>query len=275
MSDPVPADSVSPDAPADGIVVQTHYVRGRHVVLARARFSDLYLDYYLHLADNALKPQPAHDAIFKDALAAFALHCAVRPKHELIAWTLHFEDPRFNLFLIGDNDTGGLAGRTFDENVKQMDGNSFYADVVRGTLPPQRSTVPFVGSDALVAVEAFYAASEQRLARFFRLGDEEFAMVGPHPDHDPAWLAALDAEAVRKLAETEDLGPLEKRRYRWECGCSEKRILGVLAPTMKQSPEALFGDDPSVLVRCPRCGGKYVITREAMEAFLADGGAQP
>lgn len=268
------ADSApAPEAPPpDGLVVETHYVRGRNAVFARASFTLMYVDYFLHQADHGLKPEPAHAAVFKEALAAFTLFCASRPKNELTAWTLHFEEPLFNLFLIGDNDTGGIAGRTFDENVKRMEGNQFFSDVVRGKQPPRRSTIAFEGADALRAVEAFYTNSEQRPARLFRLADEEFAIVCSHPDFDAEWLKALDADAVRRIPETEQLGLLERRLYKWECGCSEKKIMGVLAPSMRSAPDELFGGDPSVQVRCPRCGARYTITREALEAFLAAGG---
>ena len=38
---------------------------------------------------------------------------------------------------------------------------------------------------------------------------------------------------------------------------------------MRKDPAGLFGADPSVQVSCPRCAAKHVITREAMEAFIA------
>ena len=43
----------------------------------------------------------------------------------------------------------------------------------------------------------------------------------------------------------------------------------VLTPTMKQDTEALFGDDPKLEIRCPRCGARHMITREGLEAFVA------
>jgi molecular chaperone Hsp33 len=42
----------------------------------------------------------------------------------------------------------------------------------------------------------------------------------------------------------------------------------VLTPTMKQDPQALFGGDPKLEIRCPRCGARHTITREALEAFV-------
>ena len=259
----------TPINPADaGIEVRSHYVRNRHALVTRADFSDLFVDYYLHLADHGLKPDPEHDAMFKRALAAFTLHCASRPWNELTAWTINFQAPLVNVFLVGDNDTGAIAGRVFTENVKELPENIFYADVVHDAKPPRRSAVGFTGADPLRAAERFYEQSEQRQARFFQLGEEEFALVTEHPDCDLNWLKALTPEQARELDKTEDLSLLERRIYRWHCGCNERRMLEVLAPAMLQDPDALFGDEPKLEIRCPRCGSRYLITRETLEAFV-------
>ena len=76
------------------------------------------------------------------AEAVFVLHCASRPANELTAWTIHFQEPFLNIFLNGDNETGAVTGRVFSDNVKELPENIFYADVVRGTEPSRRSTVP-------------------------------------------------------------------------------------------------------------------------------------
>lgn len=269
-----------PNPAASGLEVNTLFVRSRNVLFARAEFAELFVDYYLHLGEQQMRPGTEADAMFKRALSAFVLHCASRPRNELTAWTINFQQPLVNLFLIGDNETGAVAGRVFEENVKELPENLFYADVVRlgvrqgnsgpaATQPTRRSTVSFGGSDPIAAAEKFYAQSEQRLARYFQLGEEEFAMVTEHPDCDLAWLRGLTAEQVRALDETETLVPIEQRIYRWHCGCNQERMLEVLAPTMRQDPEGLFGDDEKIEIRCPRCGARYTITREALEAFIA------
>jgi molecular chaperone Hsp33 len=40
---------------------------------------------------------------------------------------------------------------------------------------------------------------------------------------------------------------------------------------MRQDPAQLFGDHEKIEIRCPRCGARYAITREALEAFVAKG----
>ena len=44
-----------------------------------------------------VKVAPEHDALFKRALVAFVLHAAARPRNELTAWTVNFQEPRVNL----------------------------------------------------------------------------------------------------------------------------------------------------------------------------------
>jgi molecular chaperone Hsp33 len=101
------------------------------------------------------------------------------------------------------------------------------------------------------------------------LGEEEFAIVTEHPDCDLAWMEALTTEDVRTLDRTETLALLERRVQRWHCGCNQSRMMEVLAPTMRQDPEELFGSEPKLEIRCPRCGARHAITREALEAFVA------
>ncbi len=262
-----------------GLEVRTHFVRGRNALVARANLGPLFVDYYLHLADQELRPEPEHDALFKRALAGFVLHCASRPWNEMTAWTINLQAPRLNLFLAGDNENGAVTGRVFTENVKELPENLFFADIVRtqpaghkgeSRFPKRRSSVAFTGSDPLGAVEAFYRQSEQRGARYFQLEDETFALVSEHPDCDLAWFSSLTTEAVRTLDEDEELNLMERRIQRWHCGCNQRRMLEVLAPVYQQDAKALFEDDPKIEIRCPRCGARHMVTREAMEAFAAE-----
>jgi molecular chaperone Hsp33 len=268
-------ETTPPNTADAGLEVRTHFVRHRHALLARADFGELFVDYYLHLGANQIHVNPEHDAMFKRALAAFTLHCASRPWNELTAWTVNFQRPLVNLFLTGDNETGAVTGRVFNENVKEGPENLFFADVVRGTQPKRRSAVTFTGGDPMAAVEKFYDQSEQRGARFFQTGEETFVMLTEQPDCDLAWFRALTTDDVRALDERETLALMERRIHRWHCGCNHERMMEVLAPTMRQAPQDLFGDDETLEIRCPRCGARHTVTREALEAFVARAGDAP
>jgi molecular chaperone Hsp33 len=262
-------DSTPVNTADAGLEISTFFVRTRSTLLARADFGSLYVDYYLHHSEHDIHYSAPQDRLFKQALALFVLHCASRPWNELTAWTLHFEALRLNLFLTADNETGAVTGRLFDEDVREMNGNFFFSDVVRGREPKRRSVAQFDGDDVLKAVEAFYGKSEQRAVRAFALDEEHFALLSEHPDCDKTWLESLSLEQAKVLDSAETVVPMEKRVYRWHCGCNFQRMLEVLSPAYKQDPEGIFAGEKQIEMRCPRCGARHKIGREALEAFIS------
>ena len=261
--------STPPDAAEPGTEVHSHFVRERNVMMVEVAMGELYVDYYLHLAAQGIKPAEAHDALFKRALAAFVLHTAAQPCNVMTAWTINFQKPLVNLFLTGDNETGAVTGRVFADHVRELPQNLFYGDVVRGKAPTRRSSIAFTGSDPIVAVEEFYGQSEQRVGRFFEVGEERWVLLIEHPDCDVAWLRGLTLDDVRALQAKEEVAPLERRIQRWHCGCNQRRMMQVVAPVYRSDADELFAGQPKLEMRCPRCGARHAITREALEAFVA------
>lgn len=254
--------------------IQSLFVRQRNVLLSRGTFTDLFADYFLHLGEHQLDIVSGHAEIFKAALAAFTLHCASRPRMEHISWTINFQRPLLNLFLVADTSESTVVGRAFTENVKVAEKNSFYQEVVRANQPLTQSFVDFSGHDPLLAAERFYEQSEQRPARFFQLANEEFAIVSAHPDYDKEWFRQLKHEDVMAFAEREALNLLETRQYRWNCGCSLERIYAILANMCQADPEGLFQGSASVVANCPRCAAKYTVERALIETFFAEQGGE-
>jgi molecular chaperone Hsp33 len=258
---------MEPRVESAGLEVRSYFVRGRNALVTRASMGDLYIDYYLHQGQLGKQHAVLHDGMLKEALAAGLLHAASRPWNESIAWTLHWEALSLNLFVNCENPTGRIVGQLFNEDVKKTGRNLFCADVARARSSPSRSVVEFEEGPVLGAVEWFYLQSEQRPARFFEIEPEDFVMVSAQPDCEEGWIEGLTLEQVRTLDSSETLSLLEKRFYRWECGCSQERMLQILATAMAGDPSALFGGDASLRMNCPRCGTRYVVTREALEAY--------
>ena len=260
----------------NGAVVTVDFVRHRNALLVRADLGALFTDYYLHLADHKLRYTPEQAGVFKTALAAFTLHCASRPLNEHIAWTLNFQEPRLNVFLAGDNEDCTVTGRLFTENVREAAGNVFFSDIVpRRGVEPRRSVVNFQGRDVFAAVAGYYVHSEQQSVRFFDLGGDDYVMLVAQPDCDLAWFASVDADGVRNPGAAETIARIQSRNYGWHCGCTQQKILGAIAPAFRADPAGLFGEGETVRVECPRCAAGYTLTREAMEAYLAQSGQAP
>jgi molecular chaperone Hsp33 len=261
------AESESTTEP--GIEVRTYFARGRNALVARADFSELYADLYLHQMDAGLRLEKEFDQLLRDALAALTLHCASRPHNESFAWTVNFQHPLANVFVAGDNRLGTVVGTVFTKDIRQAAAGVFYSDVVEGDKPPRRSVVEFSGGDFLQAVETFYAQSEQRTARLFRYDEEDVVLISAQPDCDVAWLESLTPASVHTLDRDVELSLLEQRRYRFECGCNQDRILSMLLPVLRKEADAIFGGEETIRISCPRCGARHTITREAAEAKLA------
>jgi molecular chaperone Hsp33 len=252
-----------------GIEVRTYFAGGRNALVARAEFSELYAALYLHRLSCGTGLEASIDQLLRDALTAVTLHSASRPWKETVAWTVNFQTPLANVFVSGNNRLGTVVGNVFTENVKTATNSLFYADIVAEDAPPRRSVVSFFGEEFFPAVESLYLKSEQRLARFFRYEEEDFVMVSAQPDADLEWLRSLDEQAIRRLDKDVELGLLEKRRYRFECGCNQDQMLAMLATVTRKQPDDVFQGGEVVRIHCPRCGARHTITRESLEAYLS------
>jgi len=253
-----------------GIEVRTYFVRGRNALVARAEFSELFAAMYLHRLDTGVPLNETEDQLMRDALASATLHAASRPRNEMMAWTVNFQNPLLNVFASGDNRLGTVVGNVLTGNVKEGGENLFYADVVDGTNPQRRSVVEFEGDDFLRAVEEFYQQSEQRMVRLFYVGEEDLVLISAQPDCDLEWLDGLNEEKIGTLDKDNELSLLEQRYYRFECGCNQRKMLAVLAPVMARDPEGLFEGEETIRIHCPRCGARHTVTREALEAYLSE-----
>ncbi len=246
-----------------------YFVRGRNALAVRIPFESIYVDHYLHLMQHGITLDPEHDQMLKDALAALALHLASRPWNEVTALTIHFQDPLLNLFVTGDSRIGNIVGRAFTEDVKDSGTNLLLAQINDHSKPPRRSIVEFEGTDLFRAVEQFYEQSEQRPARYFDHSEEDYVMVTAQPQCDMPWFESLDDDAIRALDQTEELSLLERRHYRYDCGCTIDRVLPALSPLGPQDLDELFLDDSHLKVTCPRCAAKFLVTRTEIERFRA------
>ncbi len=251
------------------IEVRSYFVRERNALLTRAHLGPLYMDYYLHLMQHSMRLDGFLDTTLKDALGALVLHLAARPWAEVTAWTVNFQDPRFNLFVTGDSRSENVVGRVFTEDVKALERNLFVSQVREPNKPVRKSVVECEGTDFFPIVEQFFQQSEQRPARLFRYAEEDFVMISAQPQCDLHWLAGLNEETIRVLDQQETLSLLEKRTYRFHCGCNVERIYPTLGSLTESGIAELFLDDPSIVVHCPRCGAAYEIDRKALEQFIA------
>jgi len=267
MDQPPPA-STSADS-ASLVEVRSYFVRKRNALVTRGQFGPIFVDYYLHAADHGLRLAESLDTMMKDALVSVVLHMASRPWNEEHAWTVNFHNPSANFFVTGDNRAATVTGRCFTENVR-MDGRQmFYAQQLKTGAPVRQSAVDFTGREFFLAVEQYYTQSEQRPGRFFEHSDEDYVMVSAQPQCDEEWLVSLTPDKIRALDREEELSLLETRTYRWECGCTTEKLYAALLPHARRDMDGIFAGQEVLKATCPRCGKRYHIDREQLEAWIA------
>ncbi|QTN34358.1 Hsp33 family molecular chaperone HslO [Akkermansiaceae bacterium] len=212
--------------------------------------------------ENGIRYPAELDQMLKDALAMLTLHLTARPWNETIAWTANLRAPRINLFVTGSSNEAYVTGRIFTEDIREPDRNFFYSQTTAPTSPePSLSTMEIDGRDPVAWISQFYAQSEQRPARAFRLPDENFALIAAQPDADLGWLESLNGEQVAEITGTEETNLLETRPFRFHCGCTVERILPILGGWRERKDELFHGEE-SITVQCPRCAASYLITQD-------------
>ena len=252
------------EVPEDFTTIESVFVRHRNALLLRGRFTQLYIDYYLHLMRHGIRHAAEFDQMLKDALAMMVLHLVARPWAETTAWTANLRIPSVNLFVTGGSVQEIVTGRVFTEGIREPERNFFHAQTTSPNLTQAHtSTLEVIGEDPVAWIAQYYGQSEQRPARAFRLHDENFALIAAQPGCDLPWLETLDEEAVSQIDATQQTHLLETRRFRFECGCTLEKILPILGG-WKTRLDDLFGDAESIHIQCPRCAAKYLVTRDML-----------
>ncbi len=260
---PLPRGVRLEDTDRIGVVTVHRFVdRDRTLTVSQGSFAPLLAAYRDHVARWELPTDGLAQTLMREGLAAFALHLAHRPPNETVGVTLNIMTPPMNLFLTGDAGEGTLTGRAFTDNVATADSSRMFVQSYRPEAGPSQSTIDVEGLDVLGMFEDYYARSEQVMARFFDLEeDERFLLVVALPDADPEAIARLTREGARTLVET-GVEPLEERTFRFRCGCNPERIVTALREIFGNDPEELFRTEDAVETFCPRCGAQWWVTRE-------------
>ncbi len=257
--------------PAEEFVrVESIFVRGRNCLLLTADFSAIYVDYYLHLMSLAEKHAELEDGIFKSVLAYFTLHLVSRPWAEQHAWTFNLCEPlEANIFVSGSSHDESVIGRLFLKDVRVPEQNTLYSQVLRPKHPLQTSAVTLPGATPEAWLEGYYRQSEQRQARAFYLGGDRYALITAEPSADADWLDALTAPEVQAMIDKEgqeETKLLESRRFQFRCSCTVEKVLPTLR-AMRDQVADLVARDGFIEVACPRCGKKFIVTPEMLEAL--------
>jgi molecular chaperone Hsp33 len=245
---------------ANEAVLDRYVDNRRALIIADGRFTALFEAWRRHAAIWELPVDGLSQIMLCQGLAAASLHLASRPRDETAAWTLNLQQPPTNLFLTGDARNDRVTGRVFTEGVKTAEMSRLFIQTVRPGHEPAESTVQVHGLDILDIFEQYYRMSEQNPARFFELTDDRYLAVLALPGADRSMLDSLSKSGALEMLEQATF--LERRVFRFECGCNPQRMLEALRAIFARDPAELFQGDERVEAACPRCGRRWWVRRE-------------
>ncbi len=242
------------------VVLHRRFDNLRSILVTEGDFADLIGAWRRHVTLWDSLPDGLSITLVRQGLASAALTLANRPRGETVAWTLNLKRPPTNLFLTGDSRASIVTGRVFTEAVKTVESSRLFVETVRSGDEPSLSILEVVGLDVLYIFEQWFARSVQNPVRFFELEEDRFVQARGMPGVNRSWLESLRREDLPEIMERTTF--LEDRVFRFECGCTPRKMLDALHGVYAKDPEELFHGEEQVEVSCPRCGRRWWVTRE-------------
>jgi hypothetical protein len=241
-------------------VVHSFLDLDRDISIARGRFGRLFSAYLKHAREWYTLPGGEVESMMLHGLAAATLDLALRPQDEFTAWTLNIKNPPLNFFFCGDNAEFIVTGRVFTRDVQTTGSSRLFVESHRPRRKPTQSSVDVDGMDVFDIFGQFYERSEQLPSRFYRIQDDEFALIRGLPQVDENWLRSLGSAEARQYLQGHAT-QTDERIYHFRCGCNFQTILTVLRGMYKENAEELFLGEKKVEVSCPRCGRSWWLSR--------------
>ena len=155
----------------------------------------------------------------------------------------------------------GVVSRSAPANEERAAKRSAAASKSSHTSSGESGAVNFTGADPLVAVEKFYAQSEQYPLRI-KLSDNSDTAVGlvALPEYDEEWVRSVPIEEATASPEVERHF-LRTVHFKFACDCSPEKLLPFFRSMSSESLQDLYGSDDELQITCPRCGRQFGVHR--------------
>ncbi len=125
-------------------------------------------------------------------------------------------------------------------------------------------------TDPARIVEHYFAQAEQAEARVALDPQGRVVLLRPLPEARGRDLLRLDDDGLfRAVAAAERAGridPLEDVLLYYGCRCDDETVLEMIASLPPAQRREVWGDQRELAIECPRCGRRYRVRRQGLEA---------
>ena len=183
-----------------------------------------------------------------------------------MAWTLLMRSSEpYSLFVTASPAEKMLVGQVIVDNIRHTDVNIFHAQMSGKKGEVSNSSVLCQSTDVEKMVEEYYQQSEQLPLKVSLLRDSDMALalVGM-PEVDLGWFEENEPEEIYTNLSDFSHKLMKQCEFSYFCNCSPEKLLPFLKKIPKVELEELYGDDPKIVVNCPRCGKNFEMSREEL-----------
>jgi len=260
---------------SNSLISNSDYLPEHESLLVQIDMSGYLIDYYIHRKNIASETTFEQDEKLKELIVCFSIHLAARPPGEEHAWTIHLVAAQpYSLFVTGSTGPldsngkgrGAIVGNVLTENIRHTDVNSLHAQFTGSNGKVFKSYISSESSEISKMAEAFYKQSEQNPLRvcYSKTSDISLGLVAL-PGWNRTWFYSVD---INKLAETP---PIPTRRlrsceYDFRCDCSPEKLIPFFNSLSEQAIDELYGEDPELLITCPRCGLHFSVSKAVLNS---------
>ena len=210
---------------------------------------------------NIAPPPDGARGMLHRLMGACALAAVSLADRESWGWTVTLPGSEYGFFCGVEPD--GII--TAEVREAPNDRSAVYIQRQQGKAPITQSLLEPDCKDPVTAVEIYFDQAVQLKTRIVL--DEECSgvLVQPLPDGRFATVEGLPDDKLldlfRQMAARGELKPMGEVLIFYECRCDDQMILDMITSLPQAEREAVWGDQPSLEIECPRCGRSYTIQR--------------
>jgi hypothetical protein len=254
--------------PAAPIFVDRFFLPERNFMLIQADFGPLLQARSEYLERHGLAHPPIEASrMLRRTLQAHTLWSTFMPNGTTTAWSLLLADREWRMFFAADSGEERCVARWSPFEAEHKGSRMLFdCQSQRPHQLLQRSVFEPTVSEIEPLIDEFFQHSQQTQGRMFWEQDGNVAqMLVALADWDSDWYERLCKIPQGELTSEEEWGELRRigpaQRWKYECGCDPERLRQAILAAARENVSAVFGNEASVDIECPRCGREHSLRR--------------
>ncbi len=226
-------------------------------------FPEILVSKQAYEARHGIKParQDVSEALHR-LMGAAALSAVSLAERESWGWTVTLPGMDAGFFC-GVEPEGIITARVRPSPPSKQ---AIYVQRQKGTAPMTQSLLEPSTGDPVAAVTQYFEQAVQLETRIALDDKCSGVLVQPLPGGQFSDVQGIEdaklLELFRQMASRGELKPIGEVVVFYECRCTDQIILDMMTSLPQAEREAIWADQTSLTIECPRCGREYTLERK-------------